>query len=63
MTELLDTKAIADLLKISHRQARDRLVKSTTFPRPALALSQKIKRWSRQDVESWIERNRAMQAR
>lgn len=63
MTELLDTKAIASILGVTHAYARDRVVRNPSFPRPCLALSQKIKRWSATDVEAWLSRERQRQAR
>lgn len=60
---LIDTESIAQMLGVSRAYARDRVVKSATFPRPALALSQKIKRWSKQDVENWVEKQMQRNAR
>lgn len=37
---------------MSHEYVRDRLVKRSDFPRPALALLQKMKRWDRDAVNA-----------
>ncbi len=34
---------------------RDRLVKRIGFPRPALDLSQKTRKWDKADFEKWLE--------
>jgi len=54
---------IAELLKLSKRYVRDKLVKSPDFPRPAVFLSQKNRRWDAQDVSKWIESSKARIAR
>lgn len=61
--ELLTLDDIAAMYKCSKVYARDKLVKRPGFPRPSLALSQKMRRWLRDDVESWIESQRKKQAR
>lgn len=61
--ELLTIDDIAALYKCSRVYARDKLVKRPGFPRPSLALSQKMKRWMRGDVEAWLESQRKKMAR
>lgn len=56
MSELVSTKEIAQMLAMKHEYVRDRLSKDPQFPRPALMLSQKTKRWLREDVRAWIEK-------
>lgn len=63
MTELLTPQEIADILKVPLRQAKEKVLRSPGFPAPALNLSQKLRRWSRADVESWIERKARQNAR
>ncbi len=63
MTELIGTKEISEHLNLGHDYVRDRLVKRADFPRPALALSQKCRRWSRDDFEDWLRRQAKKQAR
>ena len=53
---LIDLTEIATMTHLPRRYVRDRLVKSGGFPAPALSLSQRIRRWDRQDVAEWIER-------
>lgn len=63
MLELVDSRQIAQMLSLNHTYVRDRLVKAPTFPRPALSLSQKVRRWERGAVEQWLEQQRARAAR
>ena len=63
MTELLTPQEIADILKVPLRQAKEKVLRSPGFPAPALNLSQKLRRWSRADVEGWIERKARQNAR
>ena len=58
MTPLLDTAGIATLLGVSTKHVRERLVHSADFPRPALALSRKMRRWAAEDVQGWLDRQR-----
>lgn len=63
MTPMLDTAGIAALLGVSTKHVRERLVHAADFPRPTLALSRKMRRWSAEDVQGWIERQRKRCAR
>lgn len=56
--KFLDESGIAQLLGMRREYVRDRLVKRSDFPRPAIAISQKIRRWTTEDVQRWIERKR-----
>jgi predicted DNA-binding transcriptional regulator AlpA len=56
MDDLLDTADIADLLKCTREHVTDRLTKRADFPRPRVNLSQKLKRWAREDVVAWMAR-------
>ena len=63
MNELIDIQEISQHLNVSHAYARDRLVKRPDFPRPALSLSQKCRRWSRDAFEEWLGKQVKNQAR
>lgn len=63
MNDLITIADISAALNLSHAYTRDRLVKRPDFPRPALALSQKCRRWSRGDFEKWVSKNMKLQAR
>ena len=63
MTELLTPQEIADILKLPLRQAQEKVLRSAGFPPPAVNLSQKLRRWSRADVEGWIERKARQNSR
>lgn len=58
MPELMDLSDIANLLKLSKPYVRDKIVKRSDFPRPALFISQKVKKWSQKDFEEWLEKKR-----
>lgn len=63
MSELLTPQEIADILKVPLRQAQEKVLRSAGFPPPAVNLSQKLRRWSRADVEGWIERKARQNSR
>lgn len=52
--ELITLDDIAKMYRTSRRWARDVLVKRPDFPRPALSMSQKTRRWRLSDVQHWI---------
>ncbi len=54
MTALLDTAAIAAMLGISREYVTDKLTKRADFPRPALDLSRRMRRWKESDVRAWM---------
>jgi predicted DNA-binding transcriptional regulator AlpA len=60
---LLDLDDIASMMKLSPAYVRDKLVKRSDFPRPALFISQKLRRWSVDDVASWIDSQKQKIAR
>lgn len=60
---LIDTTAISEMLCLSVRHVRERLVNEPHFPRPAIQLSIKTRRWDRADVLAWMERQRKKCAR
>lgn len=63
MSELIDITELAQALKLPRNYVRDSLVKKPDFPRPALNLSQRVRKWDAQDVRQWIERHRQEEAR
>lgn len=54
MTELLTPDDIAAKLKLPKRHTME-LLRSPHFPAPAINQSQKLRRWTAQAVEAWIE--------
>lgn len=52
---LLTLDDIAAMLSAKRPLVRDRIVKRPDFPRPAVSLSQKTRRWSKADVENWVK--------
>lgn len=63
MSELIGIPEISQALNLSHDYVRDRLVKRPDFPRPALSLSQKCRRWSRDSFDAWLRSHMKKQAR
>lgn len=63
MTPYLDTTAIATLLGVSTKHVRERLVHTADFPRPAINLSRRMRRWAPADIEAWLEKQRKKSAR
>ena len=53
--ELIDLHDIAAMMGITHDYLRDRIIKRKDFPKPTIRLSQKVKRWNRQDIILWLE--------
>lgn len=53
LTELMGTKEIANLLGVSRAHCVARIVKRPDFPKPAIDLSQRLKKWKRNDILSW----------
>lgn len=58
MTDMLTRADIAEMLNIEQRYVSESLEKRPDFPRPVLALSTRLKRWARDDVQRWLEQHR-----
>jgi predicted DNA-binding transcriptional regulator AlpA len=63
MTELLTPTDIATALQVPRRELVERISKRADFPRPALVLGKKNKRWAKEDIEAWIQKNIAKNRR
>lgn len=63
MTALINIDDIAERVGESREYVRDKLVRRPDFPRPALVLSQKVKKWSTDDIERWLRKQREKWAR
>lgn len=62
--ELLTLEDIQAMLKVDKRSyVRDRIVKRPDFPRPAVFVSQKCRRWNTDDVQRWMALNKESMAR
>jgi len=55
---LLSLDDIAEIIQEPREYVRTSLVRRPDFPRPALVLSQKIRKWAQRDVENWLEAQR-----
>jgi predicted DNA-binding transcriptional regulator AlpA len=58
MTDLITVDDIAGRIGESRDYVRDKVVKRADFPRPALVLSQKVRKWAAADFEKWLEKQR-----
>ena len=54
MSELLTIDDIAARVGESREYVRDKVVKRADFPRPALVLSQKVRKWADVDFDKWL---------
>lgn len=61
--KLLTLDDITEIVHMKRETVRDKLVKRSDFPRPALSLSQKTRRWRLDDVQDWLSKKRAESAR
>lgn len=52
--ELICTAGIAALLGCTREHVTDRLIKKAGFPRPKIELSQKMRRWDRDEVMHYL---------
>ncbi len=52
--ELLDTADRATMLRLTRAHVVGRLIKRPDFPDPIINISQRLRRWLRSDVESWL---------
>ena len=60
---LLTLDDITTMMQMRREYVRDRLTKRPDFPRPALSISQKSRRWNARDVQDWITKQSALIAR
>ena len=60
---LLNLDDIAEIVKEPREYVRTSLVRRPDFPRPALVLSQKIRKWAAHDVDAWLDMQRRKWAR
>lgn len=51
--QLIDTKDIAELLGLTRDYVTDRLTKQPGFPKPKINISQKTRRWCREEILQW----------
>lgn len=63
MNQLIDITEIAEILKVRREYVRDRVVRRPDFPAPAITLSQRVRRWRREDVEAWAMRDNEVERR
>lgn len=54
MSTMIDTGTIAQMLGVTRAYVTDRLTKRPDFPKPAIDLSQKLRRWNDGEVRRWI---------
>lgn len=52
--DLMCTEDIARMLGLSRVHVVSRITKRPDFPAPIVNLSQRLRRWSRAEVEAWV---------
>ena len=60
---LVNTSDISNLLGLSVRHVREKVVTAPHFPRPAVQISIKTRRWDMADVQRWLDAQRKKCAR
>jgi predicted DNA-binding transcriptional regulator AlpA len=63
MTTLIDVKTIATTLGVNPRVVNERILKHPDFPRPALAINHKMRRWDKGQFDAWLARQAKRMAR
>ena len=58
MSELLTLEDIAARVGESREYALRKVITRADFPRPSLVLSRKVRKWSRFDVDGWLDKQR-----
>ena len=58
MTDMITRQDIAAMVNIEPRYVSEVLEKRPDFPRPTLALTQRMVRWSRAEVTAWLDKQR-----
>lgn len=52
--KLIDSAEIALMLGVNRNHCVSRIMKRPDFPRPAVNVSQKLRRWNLDDVQRWM---------
>lgn len=58
MTALIDTGQIAKMLGVSREHVTDKLTKRADFPKPAVNLSRRLRRWEEAEVMKWLRQSK-----
>ena len=54
----ITTTQIAAMVGLSKNYVTEKIVRQPDFPRPAMMLSRKTRRWDLADVQMWMDRQR-----
>ena len=60
---LINIDEMAAQIGVARKHMRDRVVTRPDFPRPALSLSQKTRKWDSYDFERWMQKQAKMAQR
>lgn len=52
--ELIDTADLARILNVTRTYVTDKLTKHPSFPRPAINLNRRVRRWDKSEVMAWL---------
>lgn len=55
MTQLVDTLEISKMFGVTRHHVVARMTKRTDFPKPCVNISQRLRRWNRDDVLRWAK--------
>jgi len=58
VSNLIDITEIAQRLKLRREYVRDKLVKTGDFPRPAINISQRIRKWEEDAIQAWLDQQK-----
>ncbi len=53
--QTLNTQEIAQLLGVKQKTVTDKIVKHPDFPTPTVDLSQKVRRWAKDEVLAYVK--------
>lgn len=56
MTALVDTGDIARMLGVTRATVTDRISKRADFPKPAVNLSQRLRKWRLDEVQHYLKK-------
>lgn len=56
-TELIDTLEISKMFGVTRHHVTSRITKRPDFPKPCVDLSQRLRRWKKDEVLRWVKSN------
>ena len=56
--KLIGTQEIAQIVGVSRKHVTDRIVTRPDFPKPVIALSQRVRKWAEDEVMAYLRGDR-----